>query len=345
MLPRPSIMIRALLLTLVAVTALAVDGPGRPATAQQPIVLRVTSQFKVGDTYDAAAALVRKKIQDKLGDKVRIRYLGGPEVIPGFEQAAALRDGTVDMLVLTTSWAASIWPMVERFDLSDRTPWEEREVGVFGFFEQGFAKHLNAKHLGRVGGGIPIVFYTKFKPTSVDDFKGRLLRVTPLHREAVTALGAKGVTIPPPELFAALQRGTVEGFGFPAMGLKDVGVTKLVKYRVEPAFYQQKWAVLVNQKVWNAMPADVQQRLAELVREAEREAYDLEWRLQRADTKAELEAGIQIVELSSGEADRYLKLVYDGKWKALMDKYPDEAGQLRKILVDAKYPRRVTTKD
>jgi len=323
-------------LAAIAAAAVVTVGPlGIPATAlaDDPVTLKVTSQFRTGDSWDAVPELVRKTIQEKMGDKLKIRYLGGPEVIPGFEQAAALKDGTIDLLVGTSSWAASLWPMVEAYDLvAELKPWEEDEAGLSGFLERGFAKNLNAKYLGRVGGGIPVVFYTLFKPSSVKDFEGRLLRVTPLHRDAAIALGARGVTMPPPDMYAALDRGTIEGLGWPTMGLQHQGVTKIVKYRVEPGFYQQKWVVLMNMDRWNKLPAETQKQLEEVVKEVQQESHDLEWGLVEADTELEKSHGIEIVTLGTDEAAEYRKIAIDGKWNALAAQYPEEAKELGEIL-------------
>lgn len=324
---------RLVVLATAAVAALGLAGAGTVALAADPVVLKVTSQFRTGDSWDAVPGFVRQKIQENMSDKITIKYLGGPEVISGFEQAAALKEGTIDLLVCTTSWSSALWPMIEAYDLTgDLKPWDEEPAGLTAFLERGFAKNVNAKYLGRVGGGIPVVFYTLFKPASVEDFDGRLLRVTPLHREAARALGAKGVTIAPPDMYAALDRGTIEGLGYPTMGLQHQGVTKIVKFRIEPGFYHQKWAVLVNMDAWNGMPADTQNELAALIREIQRESHDLEWGLVNADTEVEKSHGIEIVTLADAEAKRYRKLTIDGKWDALAAEYPDEAAELGKIL-------------
>jgi TRAP-type C4-dicarboxylate transport system substrate-binding protein len=330
---RELIQSRLIVLAVAAFTALGMSGAGTIALGAEPIVLKVTSQFRTGDSWDAVPGFVRQKVQENMSDKITIRYLGGPEVISGFEQAAALKEGTIDLLVCTTSWSSALWPMIEAYDLTgDLKPWDEEPAGLTAFLERGFAKQVNAKYLGRVGGGIPVVFYTLFKPASVEDFNGRLLRVTPLHREAAKALGAKGVTIAPSDMYAALDRGTIEGLGYPTMGLQHQGVTKIVKYRVEPGFYHQKWAVLVNMDTWNKMPADTQNELAALMKEIQRESHDLEWTLVNADTEVEKSHGIEIVTLADAEAMRYRKLTIDGKWDVLAVKYPDEAKELGAIL-------------
>lgn len=320
---------RAVAAAFAAVLAAAVPA----AVTAEPVTLKTTSQFRVGDSWDTVPQMIRNAINERMGDKLRVHYLGGPEVISGFEQGAALRDGTIDLLVATSSWTSSLWPMIEAYDLIlDQKPWDEDASGLTAFLEKGYAKHANAKFLGRDGLGVPVVFYTLFKPETVDDFRDRLIRVTPLHREAAVALGAQPVTMPPPDMYAALDRGTIDGLGWPTMGLQYQGVTKLLKYRIEPGFYQQKWAVLMNLDTWNSLSSETQDELLALIRDLQHETYDIELAQVAADTEAEKADGIEIVTLSDEEAERYRKITFEGKWSALKAANPEEAAELAEIM-------------
>src|SRR5687768_12389971 len=42
-------------------------------------------------------------INSKLGDQVKINFVGGPEVIGRYQQVEALRNGVVDMLIASTA--------------------------------------------------------------------------------------------------------------------------------------------------------------------------------------------------------------------------------------------------
>ena len=50
-------------------------------------------------------------------------------------------------------------------------------------------------------------------------------------------LGANVVTTPPGEVYTALERGVVDGYGWPILGIFDLGWQEKTKYRVDPGFY------------------------------------------------------------------------------------------------------------
>ena len=50
----------------------------------------------------------------------------------------------------------------------------------------------------------------------------------------------------PGEVYTALERGVVDGYGWPITGIFDLGWQEKTKYRVDPGFYTAEVSVLVN---------------------------------------------------------------------------------------------------
>ena len=59
-------------------------------------------------------------------------------------------------------------------------------------------------------------------------------------------MGATVVQTPPGEVYTALERGVVDGYGWPITGIFDLGWHEKTKYRVDPGFYSAEVSVLVN---------------------------------------------------------------------------------------------------
>ena len=57
---------------------------------------------------------------------------------------------------------------------------------------------------------------------------------------------------PPRRASAALKRGVVGGIGFPGVGLTNLGLQRLIKYRIEPPFYRFTTLIVVNLDKWNS---------------------------------------------------------------------------------------------
>ena len=94
------------------------------------------------------------------------------------------------------------------------------------------------------------------------DFTGLKIRVTPVYKDIVEAMGGTTVTTAPGEVYTALERGVVDGYGWPITGIFDLGWEKVTKYRMEPAFYSVEVGVLVNLDVWKGLN-DAQKKGAE----------------------------------------------------------------------------------
>ena len=85
------------------------------------------------------------------------------------------------------------------------------------------------------------------------DFTGLKIRVTPVYKDIVEALGGTTVTTAPGEVYTALERGVVDGYGWPITGIFDLGWEKVTKFRMEPAFYSVEVGVLVNLDAWKSL--------------------------------------------------------------------------------------------
>ena len=90
-----------------------------------------------------------------------------------------------------------------------------------------------------------IVYLTK--PIAKPDLTGLKIRITPVYRDFFTALGATVVQTAPGEVYTALERGVVDGYGWPTAGIFDLGWHEKTKFRVDPGFYTRR-GVLPHQQ-------------------------------------------------------------------------------------------------
>ena len=102
------------------------------------------------------------------------------------------------------------------------------------------------------------------------DFTGLKIRVTPVYKDIVEAMGGTTVTTAPGEVYTALERGVVDGYGWPVTGIFDLGWEKVTKFRIEPAFYSVEVGVLVNLDVWKGLNDEQKKVLNDAARLARR---------------------------------------------------------------------------
>jgi len=331
-----NLFLTALVLSLASTLVIADLGALAPreATAAEPTVLKaVTALPKTHPDIVTSVPKFIEMVHKRSGGLIKINWLGGPEVIGSFEQADALMKGTIHLqLYSPLAYMAPRVPETEASSLSPYAPWEERKVGIFELWDEIFQKKLNSKYLGRLAGVLPYHLYSTVKIEKLADFAGKIFRAHPLYVPLYKALGAKPVTIPPSELYTALERGTVQGTYWPESGITGFALEEVVKYELWPGIWQMQPGTLVNLDTWNKIPKQMQDVINECMEENEYiavaariwEAY-LDWEYKMKP------AGIARVILPAGEADRYTELAYSANWEQVIKHAPEYGPRLKKL--------------
>jgi TRAP-type transport system periplasmic protein len=260
---------------------------------------------------------------------VQIKLIGGPDAIPTFEQGNAIRNGVVDMASLAPTFYTNVCPECDAHILTPLTTPQLKKTPFWPALQKYTSQKINSHLLAAYGDGIGFHIWTS-KPPQNNSLKGMRLRTTPNYAPLFSTLGVSQVQTAPGEVLTALERGVVDGYGWPAIGMFDLGWGPHTKYRVDPGFYNVIVNVLVNQTKWNALRADQKAFLNKMGDWLETE--NVRWVAERkaADEKKMKDAGIQTVNL--GDAHR--KAAYDAYWDHLAKRAPEPTKEL-KALSDA----------
>ncbi len=270
-------------------------------------------------------------INKELAGKVKINYVGGPEVIPGLQQVEAVRNGVIDIAFNPTAYYQNILPEGGAFILSKYTPAEERKPNGFYDFMVKRHENINCRYIGRMLWA-PFYLWPKKNVKTLDDLKGMKMRTSALYDRFMKALGIVPVTISAGDTYTALERGTVGGFGWPNMGPRQKGWLEVVKNVIDLPFYgSNNITTVMNLDKWNKLPKDVREQIAAVTAKVEQDMYnhfvsaaDKEW--------AELDkAGVNRIKFSDAENKKYIDLAYQVEWDNLAKKVPDIIGELKKV--------------
>jgi TRAP-type C4-dicarboxylate transport system substrate-binding protein len=255
---------------------------------------------------------------------VQIKLIGGPDAIPTFEQGNAIRNGVVDMVSLPPTFYTNVCPECDAQILAPQMTPQLRKTPFWTVLQKYTTQKLNAHLLSAYGDGLGFHIWTN-KPPSGGKLTGLRLRTTPNYMPLFAALGVSQVQTPPGEVLTALERGVVDGYGWPAIGIFDLGWGAHTKYRLDPGFYNVIVNVLVNQSKWNSLREDQRAFLNKMA--AWLESENVRWVTERkaADETKIKEAGIQVVDLGPG----HRKLAYEAYWEALAKRAPEPIKELR----------------
>jgi TRAP-type C4-dicarboxylate transport system substrate-binding protein len=137
------------------------------------------------------------------------------------------------------------------------------------------------------------------------------------------------VTTPPGEVYTALERNTVQGYGWPIWGVGDFGWMKFTKYRLDPGFFNVIVNILVNQDRWNKLSKQQQDFLTEMAQWLEAEFP--KWRSEINAKEAEIQekAGIKVIDMGP----EWVKQAHEVYWEALAKRSPKGIAELRPLLV------------
>src|SRR5580704_7764209 len=205
----------------IAALVLALTMVAQEVMAQEATLKAVTS-FTENTTYSRPFERFIERVNEDGKGILRINYVGGPKAMPPFEVGNALKGGVVDIANVTGAFYTNVMPEADAWKLTERPMAELRQNGGYDAMAAIYAQKLNAIFLARLVDNNPFHLYVN-KPIASPDLTGLKLRITPVYRDFFQALGGTVVQTAPGEVYTALERGVVDGYGWPISGIFDLG--------------------------------------------------------------------------------------------------------------------------
>src|SRR5262252_8037397 len=305
------------------------------AASAQEVTLRAVSAFAEKTTYSRGFELFIERVNRDGKGVLQINYIGGPKAMPPFEVGNALKSGVVDVANSTGAFYTNVMPEADAWKLTERPMSELRKNGGYDYMSHLYAEKMNAIFLARHVDGNPFHLYLN-KPISSPDLTGLKIRITPVYRDFFQALGATVVQTAPGEVYIALERGVVDGYGWPITGIFDLGWHEKTKYRVDPGFYTAEVSILVNKASWEKL-TDAQRDVLRKAAEAGETEAAAEFAAENAkETERQADAGIQTIALDPAAAKTYLAKAYQAGWDGIIRQSPEHGPKLKELFSKAR---------
>ncbi len=257
--------------TLVVALAAAVSFN---AWAQSPIVIKF-SHVVATDTPKGQAAERFKALAEKATNgRVKIEVYPNSQLYKDKEELEALQLGAVQMLAPSL---AKFGPLgVKEFEVFDLPYLFPNKEALYRVTEGAVGKSLFAKldTKGIVGlaywdNGFKIM--SANKPLKMPaDFKGLKLRIqaSKVLDAQMRALGANPQVLAFSEVYQALQTGVVDGTENPPSNMYTQKMHEVQKHVTVSNHGYLGYAVIVNKKFWDGLPADIRTSLTKAMAEA-----------------------------------------------------------------------------
>lgn len=298
--------------------------------AAQETTLRMASGFPENTTYVQRLQKWIQKVNAEGKGTLQINFIGGPRAIPTFEIGNAVKTGVVDLALSTGAFYLNVVPEADSLKLAQYTIAEQRKNGAFELLNEIWAKRGNMYYLGRPVENQAFQLYMN-KKIDKPDLTGMKVRITPIYRDFFQALGANVVTIPPGEVYTALERGVVDGYGWPISGIFDLNWHEKTKFRVDPGFYNVEVSYIMNLDAWKKLNPKQRDFLQKQILASE--AENTFWIKDAEDErKRQAAAGIETIRFDAATSKRFAERADEVGWASVMKASPEYGARLKKAL-------------
>jgi TRAP-type C4-dicarboxylate transport system substrate-binding protein len=298
------------------------------ASAQE-VTLRGYSAFTEGTQFSKNFERFIERVNSSGKGVIQINYIGGPRALPPFEVGNAIRSRVIDIANSPGAFYTNVMPEADATKLIHAPMSEQRKNGTWAFVNEMHNKRVNAWYLTRQFHNVPFNIFLNRK-IDKPDLTGLKIRVTPIYRDMVTALGGTPITTPPGEVYTALERGVVDGYGWPVIGIFDFGWEKVTKFRLDPSFYSAEVNIIINLDAWKSLN-DAQRKVLNDAAEWLETLDNENPALIAAEKERHAKAGIEAIDLGPEASKKFLTQAYEVGWEQLIKRSPENGAALRKL--------------
>lgn len=332
----PSIRRLTLSAMLAAAGSLALGALPLAAQAQTPIIIKFSHVVAPDTPKGKGAQRFKELAEARTGGKVKVELYPNSQLYKDKEELEALQLGSVQMLAPSL---AKFGPLgVKDFEVFD-LPFIFNDQAAFRAVTDGpvgaeLFKKLEPKGIKGLAywdNGFHIMSANKPLHT-VADFKGMKMRIqsSKVLDAQMRALGAIPQVMAFSELYQALQSGVVDGCEGVPSNFYTQRTYEVQKHTTISNHGHLAYAVIVNKKFWDGLPADIRGQLEGSLKEAS--TY--------ANAIAATENSIALDKMkASGKTTIYtLTPAETAEWKkALMPVHKEMESRVGKATIDAVY--------
>ena len=307
-----------------AATAVVAAAPAVHAQAQAQVRWRLASSFpKALDTIYGAAEVFSKQVSAATSGRFQISVHAAGELVPAFGVVDAVQANTVECAHTAPYY---FFGKDETFAFDCAIPFglNSRQMSAWMFEGNGLKllREFYAKYnivnfpMGNTGAQMGGWYRKEIK--SLADMKGLKMRIGGFGGKVLERLGSVPQNIPGGEIYAALEKGTIDATEW--IGPYDD--QKLGFNKVAPNYYYPGWweggpqlSLYVNSKAWESLPADYKAIVESAASHAHVEM--------QARYDARNPVALKQLVAAGSKLHRFPKDIMDAAFKAAMDVYAE----------------------
>lgn len=293
--------------------------------------LRAVSCWQEGSFFSKRLEALIAAVNEKGAGKVKIEYQGGaPAIGSPFTVVQKVSQGVYDLTVCTGAYYSNVLPEGDAWKLMEKTPAETRANGGWQIMED-IHRTKNLVPISRVHHGVKFhLFLADGHKIDKPDLTGLHLRSVPIYTNFFIDLGATTQQSGGAQIFTLMENGTVKGYGWPVIGHQP-GWETVTKYRVDPGFYDVDLQFLMNAKVWDSLPEDVQGLILEEALKIETAATVNDPKMAESVGAKQAVEHFEIITFSDADTKAYVEASRTAGWNGVAAINAELAEQLRPL--------------
>lgn len=262
------------------------------------------------------------ELEKRSNGRVKVDYYFSQALVKSADSLDAITHGIADVQFIASGYFPTKLPLVGGLDLIYQT--ESYWVISMAFKEmcetyEPFQKMYRDNNIVLVAPNcaseVCMAANTPIK--TLEDLQGKKMRAFGLMNDAMKMLGATAVAMPLPEVYEALERGTLDGAtGFPYHLLTSFKIYEVAKYITDPGIgCYATGGYFMNLDVWDKLPDDIRSIINELYAEYPTKRTEIVDKELRETTDTMIAAGNEIYCLPPEEVARWkakvVPMIYD----------------------------------
>jgi tripartite ATP-independent transporter DctP family solute receptor len=276
-----------------------------PAMAEfQDRTIRISNGVAETHPVGNGVKAMAECLTQKSGGKMKLNAFWSGALGGDLDATQALRSGTQEMVVTSSSPLVGILPALGVFDLPFLFA-NEKEAdtildGEFGTYISGMMPGVGLINVAYWENGFRNLTNSKHAVAGVDDIKGLKIRVMQnnIFLDSFLNLGANAVPMAFGEVFTALETGAIDGQENPVVTIDTSKFSEVQDYLTLSRHAYTPMMVLYSKPLWDQLAADEQAALQECTivgRDVQRKASRDLFAKSLANVK---EAGMEVTELT-----------------------------------------------
>ena len=293
-----------------------VTAPLSYAAAEKPIVLKLSSFLPETGTEGKMGRWWGSEVEKRTNGRVKVQYYFAESLVKTMDSLGAVSSGIADVQFFAPGYFPTQLPLSGGPDLiyQTRSNWVfAKAYNEMAHSFPPFVKMLKDNNILLMS-SLPAseVVLLSAKPVkTLADIKSKKVRAMGLMNNAMKSLGATPVAMPLPEVYEALERGTIDAVtGLPYHLVVAFKLQEAAKHLVNPGIgCYASGGYFINLKTWAKLPDDIKQIIAKINDEFPDVAANMSNEQLKQTTETLLKAKVDIYSLPPDEV---------AKWKAIL---------------------------